>query len=215
MVRVQSSPPPSRQRPAPRHFPGWLSLRRAGAVLAALAMLAGGAAGQESPPRDIGVELRGQVSDPLVERFYSARGWRAAWTEDQARSLEQAIEDAPRHGLEPRRFLDLIVPSEDPVRRDAALTRAALAYAEALAHGAVDPEELHDIFELESARIDVVAGLSQALERGELGNWLATLPPQDAECDALSRAYLAARRSSEVSTEIGAEALIRPGDAAA
>jgi murein L,D-transpeptidase YcbB/YkuD len=182
-------------------------------VLAALAMLAGGAAGQESPPRDIGVELRGQVSDPLVERFYSARGWRAAWTEDQARSLEQAIEDAPRHGLEPRRFLDLIVPSEDPVRRDAALTRAALAYAEALAHGAVDSEELHDIFELESARIDVVAGLSQALERGELGNWLATLPPQDAEYEALSRAYLAARRSSEGSTEIGEGPLIRPGDA--
>ena len=190
------------------------AVRQAGLLLCASAVLATGAACQEGPPQDVaGAELRGHASDPLVERFYSARGWSAAWSEDQAQALAEALERAPRHGLSARPFLDLIVASEDPARRDAGLTHAALSYAKALAHGVVDPASLHDIFELERNNVDVVAGLSQALERGELEPWLAALPPQDAEYEALSRAYLAARSDPDASAELGGGPLIRPGGA--
>lgn len=156
--------------------------------------------------------MRAVVSDPMAQRFYYARGWRAAWTDEAAEVLQQAIGDAPRHGLDPQRYLDMLEASEDPLRRDAALTRAALAYAKALAHGAVDPLELHEIVELHGNNVDVIAGLSQALERGELSGWLASLPPQDAEYQALSRAYLAAvwQPAGEA---IPDGPLIRPGKA--
>lgn len=189
------------------------ALRQTGAIVCASALLATGAACQEPPPDVAGGALRGQASDPLVERFYSARGWRAAWSEGQARALAEALQEAPRHGLHAQTYLDMIVTSEDPARRDAGLTRAALAYAKALAQGAVDPAELHDIYELNGPNVDVVAGLSQALERGELERWLASLPPQDAEYEALSRAYLAALEGPDAGANLGEGPLIRPGQA--
>lgn len=188
-------------------------LRSAGLMLCASALLATSAASQEAPPDLGGGALRGHASDPLVERFYSARGWRAAWSERQARALVEALQEAPRHGLSAQPYLDMIAPSEDAARRDAGLTRAALAYGKALAQGAVDPTELHDIYELQGANVDVVAGLSQALERNELENWLASLAPQDAEYQALSRAYLAALEAPDLGADLVGGALIRPGQA--
>ncbi|MFC3077927.1 murein L,D-transpeptidase [Phenylobacterium terrae] len=193
---------------------GWpvRAVRQASLMLCASAVLATGAACQEGPPGDVaGAELRRLAGDPLVERFYSARGWSAAWGEREARALTEALEAAPRHGLNAQPFLEMIVASEDPARRDAGLTQAALAYAKALAHGVVDPNSLHDIFELERNNVDVVAGLAQALERGEVADWLASLPPQDAEYQALSRAYLAARADPAPGGGLEDGPLIRPG----
>lgn len=201
--------------PRPKSSPSSLPLRlarHAGVLLCASALLATGAACQEAPPQEAAVgALRGYVADPLAERFYSARGWRAAWTERQAQALVEALATAPHHGLDAQRFLDLIGPSEDPALRDAGLTQAALAYAGALAHGVVDPASLHDIYELDRNKVDIVAGLSQALERGGLEDWLGSLAPQDAEYRALSAAYLAARSDPEASAELGEGPLIRPG----
>lgn len=190
-------------------------LRQAGLLVCASALLATGAACQEGPPADVAAaDLRRHAADPLVDRFYSARAWQAAWSEAQARDLRAALVDAPRHGLTAEPFQEMIAASaEDPARRDAGLTQAALAYAKALARGVVDPAKLHDIYELEGEDVDVVAGLAQALERDELAAWLSSLAPQDAEYQALSRAYLAVRGSANAPVELEAGPLIRPGGA--
>jgi murein L,D-transpeptidase YcbB/YkuD len=138
------------------------------------------------------MQVGADLSDPLARRFYEQRSWRAAWTPDQAQTLDQAIAQAPRHGLNPSAFAQSQVRGATPARQDVSLTLAALAYAKALASGFVDPPKIEDIFTLERNTADIVAGLEQALATGSLATWLASLAPADGEYQMLSTAYLSA-----------------------
>ena len=136
--------------------------------------------------------LQALATDPRAKRFYSLRGWTAAWTEDQAKAFSTALEGAIRHGLDGAAFQP--APSRDLATRDIALTLAAITYADGLARGLVDPAAASQgLFTLERQGTDVIAGLSQALDRRELRAWLDRLPPRDAEYQALSAAYVALR----------------------
>ena len=56
-------------------------------------------------PDEVSAEaLRAAVSDERVKRFYEARAWSPAWTEEQAAALIAALQDAPRHGLSDAAF---------------------------------------------------------------------------------------------------------------
>jgi murein L,D-transpeptidase YcbB/YkuD len=173
----------------------------------------GGGSGAEAP-QVAPEELRAAVQDERVRRFYEARQWRAAWNGEQEQALVAALRDAGRHGLDPRRYLRGVGDSAAGAAREAALSLAALNFAEALARGQADPARLHEVYEIPRPEADVTAGLAQAVEQGNVGQWLGGLAPQDAEYRALSEAYL---RYSEAASREQAPAVtagrgIRVGD---
>ena len=165
------------------------------------------------PSRVTPAELRAAVTDPRLARFYAARDWQPAWNEETARNLVEAIGQAPRHALVPDAFLAEAARAEAPAAREAALTLAALSYAEALARGRVDPERLRRDYEIARPNVDAAAGLSQAVQQGDVGEWLAGLAPQDEEYRLLSEAYVAAVRQAraERATPVPEGPAIRPG----
>ncbi len=147
--------------------------------------------------------LQSVVSDPQVRSFYQARNWQAAWDRNAERDLLNGFAQAPAHGLRLDLFLPQRLPT-DPNEREATLTKAALGYASALARGYSDPTSLGRTYTIPRPRPNIVAGLSQALQQGNIAGWLLSLPPQTAEYRALSEMHLqllkqaAAARSAQV-----------------
>ena len=89
----------------------------------------------------------------------------------------------PRNGLKPDLFLK-------GGEKGAALTQAALKYASALANGYADPTKLHEVYTIPRPKVDVRQGLQQAIQKGDVKGWLASLAPQTDEYRALSQAHL-------------------------
>jgi murein L,D-transpeptidase YcbB/YkuD len=106
-----------------------------------------------------------------------------AWKSDTAQQLRDAIANAPANGLRPELFLK-------GGEKGAALTQAALKYASALANGYADPTDLHEVYTIPRAKTDVRQGLVQAIQAGNVKDWLNSLPPQTDEYRALSQAHL-------------------------
>ena len=193
--------------------------------LAALLLALGGCANSSSggdggegvaavrPSRVTQADLRAAVRDPRVVRFYEARGWQAAWNEENARKLVEALGEAPRHALDPRTFLADAGRSDAPAAREAGLSLAAISYAEALARGRVDPTRMGRDYDIPRPNPDLAAGLNQALQQDSVGEWLAGLAPRDEEYRLLSEAYVAAARQAngERRASVPDGAAIRPG----
>jgi murein L,D-transpeptidase YcbB/YkuD len=112
-----------------------------------------------------------------------------AWTKKTEKQLLDAIAGAPANGLKPDLFLKGDLPKDD-AERSAILTGAALRYAEALAHGYVDPKKISAIYTIPRPPADVRQGLAQAIQSGSVDEWIASLPPQTDEYRALSQAHL-------------------------
>jgi murein L,D-transpeptidase YcbB/YkuD len=168
--------------------------------------------GQAGAPAaaEANADLRGAVSDPRVARFYEGRDWQSAWTRETEQALLAAIGDAERHALDTEAFLP---PSG--AAHDAALSLAAISYAEALARGRTDPARLRDVYTVPRPDPNLAAGLAEALRAGNVGAWLGGLAPQDAEYRALSEAYLAANREIAAATQQPAGSAQRRGAAPA
>lgn len=164
--------------------------RRQSFGLAALAFAGGGCSASDQPSTAAGVGRT--LSDPTGRRFYQLRNWQAAWVPAQRQALIDAITDAKAHGLAPAAFQPKGATANGPPPTDEALTLAALAYAKALASGVIDARRVEPIFTLERNKVDLAAGLAQALQSGDVAGWLASLAPADPEYKALSAAYLAA-----------------------
>lgn len=135
-------------------------------------------------------QLRAAVRDDPVRRFYEARQWQPAWDEEAGQQLVQALQNAVRHGLNPNDYVNPVNGAQGAVEREVALTRAALGYADALARGRTDPARLFEVYTLPRNEADVPAGLAQAVQRGDPGEWIESLAPQDEEYRALSQAYV-------------------------
>jgi murein L,D-transpeptidase YcbB/YkuD len=122
------------------------------------------------------------------------------------KEIREAIAGATAHGLRPDLFLKGGESGE-------ALAQAALKYASALANGYSDPRKLHEVYTIPRANTDVRAGLRQALQNGNVGEWLNSLAPQTEEYKALSRAFT--RYATQVrdagQTEIPSDKPIKPG----
>ena len=99
------------------------------------------------------------------------------------KQIRDAIAQAPAHGLKPDLFLRGGETGE-------ALVQAALKYASALANGYSDPNKLFEVYTIPRAKTDVRAGLQQALQNGNVGEWLNSLAPQTPEYKALSQAFV-------------------------
>ena len=201
-------------------------MRKSGFVLAAAAALSacnglggnGGDGGQGlaavQPSQIDPQRLRAAVTDDEARSFYEQRQWQPAWDSDKAQALIATIEGSGRHGLSARIFLDDLGQARTPEAREAAMTRAALAYAGALARGLVDPTRVHEIYELPRPEFDAPVALAAALEDGDLATWFDGLAPQDPEYQALSRAFVEASQAmaGEPRPPIPSGDLIRPGD---
>lgn len=137
---------------------------------------------------------------PLARRFYRDRAFRPAWITSRgptgdARALVEAIEAAPRDGLDPKHYgLDsiqaamkhvdagLFGPTADPRRLaalDLRLTRTFLGFATHLASGQVNPKKLPADWHVAPRTLDLVATLDRALERHRVRQALEDLPPGD------------------------------------
>lgn len=170
-------------------------------VLTAAALLALAACGGEpvpTGPQAPAVEasaLQAAVRDPRLRRFYEARQWRPAWTTEAEASLNAALGTADRHGLNPDEFRRPLANAREGAAREAALSLAALDYAEALGRGKTDPRQLERIYEIPRPAPDLTGGLERVLSGdGDVRRWLDSLAPQDADYLALSAAYLEAKR---------------------
>jgi murein L,D-transpeptidase YcbB/YkuD len=124
--------------------------------------------------------LRAAVQDEPLRRFYEARQWQSAWSGDAAEQLKGALNGAVNHGLDPKGFLQDLDRAGSPVEKEVAMSRAALAYADALAHGKTDPTKLFEVYTLPRNQVDVPAG-----PRG--GGWAG-------QCGAMDRRPRAAGR---------------------
>ncbi|HYI64573.1 MAG TPA: L,D-transpeptidase family protein [Allosphingosinicella sp.] len=116
-----------------------------------------------------------------------------AWTRENEAALTEALGTAERHALNRDDYLGPLARA-GPGQRDAALRRAALAYAQALARGRADPARLSEHYSVPrpGGGADLGAGLDRALAGNGLAGWLAGLAPQDDEYRALSEAYVQA-----------------------
>ena len=128
------------------------------------------------------------------------------WTNDTEKQLREAIAGAPANGLKPDLFLK-------GGESGAALTDAALKYASALANGYADPTQLHEVYTIPHPMVDVRAGLQQAIQKGDVKGWLASLVPQTDEYKALSQAHIHYLRlaSQSESQTVAEGAAIKPG----
>jgi murein L,D-transpeptidase YcbB/YkuD len=110
------------------------------------------------------------------------------WTRATARQLRDAIDNRAAHALDRMAFDTGGKPGSS--EGDAALTRAALAYARALAEGATNPKTLYDLYTIPRPHPELTQGLAAALQRKDVAGWLESLAPQDANYRRLSQAYL-------------------------
>src|SRR5207237_5774789 len=97
------------------------------AALLALAACSGEPATPPGPqaPAVEASALQAAVRDPRLRRFYEARQWRPAWTQEAEASLNAALGDAVRHGLSPEEFRRPLANAREGAAREAALSLAA------------------------------------------------------------------------------------------
>jgi len=173
----------------------------------------GQSAVEVNPKAVTAADLKAAVSDPRVKRFYEARSWQAAWTGERAGELNGAFDDAVRHAIDAKGFVENATKGASAAEREAGLTLAAIEYGQALATGAVDPRKIYEVYTVPMPKADVVGGLAKAVEQGGLREWLAGLAPQDAEYKALSEAYVAYRQKAgqEKRAAIAPGEQIKPG----
>ena len=127
----------------------------------------------------------GNVSNqPASNAAAPAQSVQVQWNGKLKKQLREIIANAPANGLKPDLFL------KGDGQDDAALTQAALKYAEALAHGYSDPSKIYPVYTIPRASADVQQGFSQAMQSGDLTTWFNSLPPQTDEYKALSQAHL-------------------------
>jgi len=121
------------------------------------------------------------------------------------KDIRDAIADAPSQGLRPDLFLKGGESGE-------ALAQAGLKYASALANGYSDPTKLHEVYTIPRSKTDVRAGFQQAIQNGNVREWINSLAPQTEEYQALGRAF--ARYATQVRNapqEIPSDKPIKPG----
>lgn len=135
----------------------------------------------------------------LLWRLYAAYGFEPIWASRQreAAALRNVVLRADEHGLDPNLFHASLIARAaglSPVDRDLLLSDAFLAYADALARGAVPIEKRrHDDLSLEPQPVDVVAALQAAIVAPDPGRVLDALAPNSAAYASLRQVYRAYR----------------------
>jgi murein L,D-transpeptidase YcbB/YkuD len=133
-----------------------------------------------------------RLHEHLVRRFYAAHGWKPVWDSRPAAAaaLETEVRGGDRHGLDPSLFHGAVLREHlSAVEHELLLSDAILAYADALARGAVPVGERPDNEDLRPAPVDVVAVVDAATSAPDPGEAIEALAPTSPEYLALRRAY--------------------------
>ena len=160
---------------------------------------------QAQPPRDpaarafydsFNVQLTRAPAalQPELRRLYEMAGWRPIWTAPRVRALGQVAERSERHGLSGADHFDFAGLASDPASADIRTSIAALGYARVLAEGAVRPETVEDLWEMQKNRVDLAGGLHDAVARDRVLDWFESLAPTDIGYTNLSAGYVRYRR---------------------
>jgi murein L,D-transpeptidase YcbB/YkuD len=150
----------------------------------------------ESAPRSlVGGE---RLNVDLLRRFYARHGFAPVWTTRQAQadSLINAVSRADDHGLDPQLFHAGALRSAENLSkldRELQLSNAFLAYADALARGAVPPERRGDDQVLAPGPVDVAAALDKAIASPDPAAVIEALAPTTPTYRALRQALHDAR----------------------
>lgn len=139
----------------------------------------------------------------LLRQFYAAHDFQPVWEsrKAQAEALLRAVARAGEHGLDVELFHAALLrklASLSPIDRDLVLSDAFLAYADALARGAVPIENRYDDEDLTPDPIDVAAVLTQAIDSPDPASVIEGLAPRSPAYLALQRA-LQSYRSDDFS----------------
>ena len=158
-----------------------------------------------------GMEIRARLSSAdlqvagvrlnrwLVWRLYAAYGFEPIWESRRRETvaLQNAVLRSDEHGLNPNLFHAALTSKAgalSPADRDLLLSDAFLAYADALARGAVPIEKRrHDDEALEPGPVDVVAALQAAIVAPEPGKALEALAPNSPTYAQLRQIYATSR----------------------
>jgi murein L,D-transpeptidase YcbB/YkuD len=129
----------------------------------------------------------------LLRQFYAAHAYAPLWPthQPQAAALLGAVLRAGEQGLDPNLFHAAVLRNPAalaPLDRELLLSDAFLAYADALARGALPIEDRMDDEDLQPEPIDVAAALDAALASPDPAAAIAALAPA-------SPAYLALRQA--------------------
>ena len=129
----------------------------------------------------------------LLRQFYALNHFEPVWQrrQSQAEVLLRAVQRAGEHGLDPDLFhLTLLrnPVSLTPIDRELLLSDAFLAYADALARGAVPHETRGDNEDLAPEPVDVPAALTRAISSSDPAAVIEGLAPRSATYMALRRA---------------------------
>lgn len=145
--------------------------------------------------------LETQGLPEAVRTLYADKGYRPLWLKRgrpsrQARQVIQHIRDAASHGLNADDFalpVELrgkrpVVPPEQVMRTDAALTKVLLGYASSLADGHYRSRRMDPKWHIRKKEFDAAAWLSAVLKDGRLGSSLDRLTPVHPVYSNLKRA---------------------------
>lgn len=124
------------------------------------------------------------LSQPASNAAAPSQSPQVQWNDKLKKQLREIIANAPANGLKPELFL------QGNGGDEAALTQAALKYAEALSQGYSDPKKIYPVYTIPRPSADVQQAFLRAMKRGDLASWFNSLPPQTDEYKALSQAQL-------------------------
>ncbi|GBQ66068.1 peptidoglycan binding protein [Ameyamaea chiangmaiensis NBRC 103196] len=138
------------------------------------------------------------VNTDLLKRFYAHHDFGPVWASrpEQAKAIIATVAHADEQGLNPALFHADALKHESTLsslERELLLSDAALAYADAMARGAVPVERRSDSEALTPGPVDSAAKVGQALDDADPGATLDALAPTTATYRALRKALQACR----------------------
>jgi L,D-transpeptidase YcbB len=136
-----------------------------------------------------------RLHDHLIRRFYAAHGWKIVWADHPAAAdaLWAQVLRAWQHGLNPELFHSATLGGRgrtlSPVEHDLLLSDAVLAYADALARGAVPVGERPNEEDLQPEPVDIVADVDAAMSAPDPAQTIEALAPTSPQYLAMRQAY--------------------------
>ena len=129
----------------------------------------------------------------LLRQFYAAHNFQPVWEtrQQQAQALLNAVLRAGEHGLDPNLFHGVLLHNAaalPPLERELLLSDAVLAYADALARGAVPIEARLDDEDLTPEPVDPAATLDNAINSPDPAAAIEALAPHSPAYAALRQA---------------------------
>jgi murein L,D-transpeptidase YcbB/YkuD len=193
---------------------GWLAATSAGAempgsganLLLPASLQPGDTAAAASPPAGDDSDIRNRIESAsgllvageklhgaLLRQFYAAHNFAPVWPthQSQAQALVNLVLRAGGHGLDPDLFHGALLrnlAALPPIERELVQSDAVLAYADALARGAVPIESRMDDEDLTPAPIDLAATLDTAINSPDPAAAIEALAPNSPAYAALRRA---------------------------